>query len=188
MKRIAILLLILLMMTSILVSCGKHPIEEFKELMEKEDNCLVTVTMGNSSLGEFTVAMKRDGNITYTPTFLTKPAKYTEVIDDVTYVYTQNDNGEWTKSVKQEEDNIFDMLFDEDFFDPDNYEKVDGKKASYRQKDDVSFAGVEDVVITKGKNHYTLEMTVAIEGVELDMEVVFSKFGKIELTLPDAVN
>ncbi len=185
MKKILILLLVLLMSASTLVSCGKHPIEEFKEQMDSVDNYLMTMTMKFPSVGNITVAQKIDGNIMYTPAFLTEPAKYTEVVDDVTYEYVKDDNGAWKKSIAPPVDNGLDMLFNEAFFDPDNYEKVNGEKNSYRQKEDVAFAGASDVVITIGKNNYTLEMKLSVSGVEMETTVVLSNFGEVELTLPN---
>ncbi len=184
-KKIIILLLVLCICTSVFASCGKHPIKKFKDTIEESDSCLVTMTINTSLMKPITLIIQVDGNISYIPSFLGEPAKYIEELDNVTYEYTKNYDGRWEKSVQEkDENNIYDQLLDEDFFDSDNYEKVKNSKNSYKQRDDVVFTGVSDVIITAGKNNYTMEMTIPVEGVEMDVTAVYSKFNEIELTLP----
>ena len=72
MKKTILLLLVVGTCLSLLMtmtSCSfKHPIDEFKEKMEKADSYQMSVTMSDVPfLGTFTMAIKVDGNIQYTP-------------------------------------------------------------------------------------------------------------------------
>ncbi len=185
MKKITILALTLLLTVFTLVSCGKHPIEKFEETMNKADSYLLTLTMENSLIGSITMTNQIDGNITYTSAYLDIPAQYTEELEDVTYVYTQNNTGQWEKSVQPEENDNMDMLlFEDELFDPDNYEEIKNKSNSYKQREDVVFSGISDVIITIGKNNYTMEMKMILDGITVDVKMVYSRLNKIELTLP----
>ncbi len=173
------------MVCASLVSCG-HPIEEFKERFEEADSVKVTMTMYDFPyVGTITMTMQMDGDIMYTSETVVSPAVYEEKVGDKTYVYSQGEDGKWTKSEKPaDEEDTTAFLDEEELFNPDNYKKVKGEKKTYRQKDDVSFDTVSDVVIKIGKDTYTMEMNMTIEGMTFKVKMVFSDFDKITLTLP----
>ncbi len=185
MKKFLALLVLILMLTASLVSCG-HPIEKFKERIDEAESAQMTMTMYDVPyIGTITMKMQIDGNITYTPETVLGPAEYEEKVGDKTYVYTQGEDGKWTKSEKPaDEEDTTDFLDEDELFNPDNYEKVKKEKKTYKQKDDVTFDSVSDVVIKIGKDTYTMEMNMTIEGMTFKVKLVFSNFDEITLSLP----
>jgi hypothetical protein len=127
------------------------------------------------------------------PETVFEPEQYIEKVGDIEYSYSKDDNGDWVKTqVEEEEEDSSDNSDDNalaQLFDPENYEPVEGKENTYRQKAGVSFEDldgmqVEDVVISIDDTSCTIEMTATIEGMVVGMKLVFSKIGEIELTLP----
>lgn len=190
MKRMTSLLLALMLCISMMVivtSCGtKHPIEEFKNKMDSADSYQVSLTMsGVPFFGTITVITKVDGNIQYSSVAMSDMEEYIETVENVKYKYTKNDDGTWSKTQDTEEMSDSSVTDDETleiFFNPDNYEKVDGEKNTYKQKKGISFDDFEDVVMTIEEDSCTMEMVSIEEGY--DVKIVISKIGEIELTLP----
>ncbi len=181
MKKISIMLIVILIVTIACTSCGgKHPIEEFKEHIDNADNYQVTITFG-----KITSNRQIDGNLTYFTSIMGE--EYTEEKDGIIYSYTKNYAGAWKKTVKNKEntDNTSNSIMDDDdIFNPDNYEKTKDSKNSYKQKEGVVFENFSDVIIIIGKDNYTMEMKTTSNFVTVELKVVFSKFGEIELILP----
>lgn len=190
MKRIISLSLVMMLCASLLfaaTSCAaKHPIEEFKDKMAAEKNYQMTITLTNIPLfGTMTVTTKVDGNITYTPAVMFNEEEYTETVDGVEYKYTKNDDGKWTKTKVEVDEDSSEIADDESMqqlFNPENYEKVKDEKNTYKQKKDVTFDNFEDVVMTIDEDSCTIEMTATEGGY--GAKIVISKIGEIDLTLP----
>ena len=192
MKKVISLLIVLATCLSTLMaftSCSsKHPIDEFKEKMEKADSCQMSITISDVPLfGTFTMTTKVDGNIQYTPAVMFSEEEYTETVDGVTYKYTKDDSGKWTKEKEETNDDDSSVYGDESLaklFNPDNYEKVEGEENTYKQMSDVTFDDYEDVKITIEDDSCTIEMKAISDGMTFGVKIVISKIGKIELTLP----
>ena len=193
MKKVVSLLLVLAMCTSLLMaftSCSaKHPIDEFKIKMVKANSYQMVITMSDIPLfGTISLVAKVDGNIQYTPAFMFQGEQYTETDGDVKYTYTKDDDGNWTKEKGDADDDDSDFFGSEEMkeiFNSENYEKVEGKENTYKQKSDVEFDEFEDVTITIEEDSCTIEGKVTSDGMTCKMKVEISKIGEIELTLPE---
>ncbi len=181
---ICLLASMLLLMTSCLF---EHPIDQFREKIEKSgNNFQMAMTIELTDTIKMTQIVKTDGNIQYTVANKDWmiPESYTETLEDGTvFEYTKDAFGVWSKAEKEDESALDEDA--NDLFNSKNYEKVDGEKNTYRQKDDVIFEKFEDVVITIGEDSCTVECVLRIEGVGYDTKVVYSKIGEMELTLPE---
>lgn len=170
-------------------SCSsKHPIDEFKEKMEKADSYQMSVTMSDVPLfGTFTMTTKVDGNIQYTLAVMFDEEEYIETVGDVKYKYTKDGSGKWTKEKEDSPDDssIYGDESMEKFFNPDNYEKEKGEENIYKQKSDVEFDDYEDVKITIEEDSCTIEMKAISDGLTFGVKIVISKIGEIELKLPE---
>jgi len=166
------------------VSCSsKHPLEAFKDKMEREANYQMSMTMSNVPLlGTFTMTVKVDGNIQHVPASMLGEEEYIETAEDVAYSYTKNTSGKWTKAEINIEDASSDVMSDDNLFDPENYEKIEGKENTYKQKKSATFESFEDVTVTVEEDSCTFEMVSTDEGYSV--KIVISKIGEIELTLP----
>ena len=191
MKKTRLLWLSLLICLSMLIgmtACSfKHPIEEFREKMEEEESCQMSVTMDVPLLGKVTIKTQLDGNIQYTPETMFSEEEYIETVGDKEYKYTKNENGTWTKTLNEDKDDSTDVTEDEEWeelLNPKNYKRVWGFKKVYEQKKDVSFENFDDVVITFEDDTVIIEMEMAMEGMSYDVKIEFSKIGEVDLTLP----
>lgn len=175
------LALTLLSMVLMVTSCGaKHPIEKFRNKLSDAGSFEARITMSDIPyFGTITQKIKVDGNIQYTYASVFNEANYTRKVGDAIYKYTKNEDGTWSKTrdVDETDDSVWDELFN-----PDNYEKVKDQKNTYKQKKDVSFDEIADVVMIIGEDSCTIEM-VSLDG-GIDVKFVISKIGEIELTLP----
>ena len=181
------LLLVLSMLLTMASCASNHPINKIAEKIN-ESNYQMTLTLSNESLPtSITQVSKVDGNIMHTSETIFSDEKYTEMIDDVTYYeYSMGTSGRWSKqkvNAKDLESFIDDHSFD-DLFDPDNYEKDKEEKGTYKQKKDAVIDGFKDITIFIGDESCTVEMTMLYDGLSFETTMVFSKFGKIHLTLP----
>jgi len=189
MKKITTLWLaafLVLTMLFLSTSCVfRHPIDDFEKKIEKAENYQIAMTI---SVSDFTVSQitKVDGNIAYTSAneTLGTPETYVEEIDDEIYEYKKDSSGKWRKSKQVDnEDDWTDELLD--LLDSKNYEKIKGEKNKYRQKDSVVFESFDEVRITVEKDAMIIKCEVVSEGVTMDLKLVFSKIGQINLELPE---
>ena len=173
---------------------AKHPIEIIAYKIAKANNYQMSAVISDVPLlGSMTIQRKIDGNIEYTPSTLFGDEEYIEIVGDVKYSYTKNDDGNWIKAEITETENSSDNGTSDstssesilELLNSKNYEKVKGEKNTYKQKRDVVFDNFEDVVIYIGDNSLTIEMTMTLEKISCEAKVVFSKIGEIELTLPE---
>ncbi len=191
-KALSFLIIVSLCLSMLMMvtSCSsKHPIEEFKEKMEKADSYQMSITMSDVPfLGTFTMTTKVDGNIQYTPAVMFNEEEYTETVGDVEYKYTKDDSGKWTKTKVEDTEDDSSSIYGDDslnkLFNPDNYEKVKGEENTYKQKDDVDFEDYENVKITIEDDSCTIEMSFISNGITVGVKIAISKIGEIELTLP----
>lgn len=191
-KTLSFLIIVSLCLSMLMLatSCSsKHPIEEFKEKMEKADSYQMSITMSDVPfLGTVTMTAKVDGNIQYIPATMINEEVYTETVGDVEYQYTKDDSGKWTKTKVENTVDDTSSIYDDDslnkLFNPDNYEKVKGEENTYKQKDDVDFENYENVKITIEDDSCTIEMSASLQGMTFGLKIVVSKIGEIELTLP----
>ena len=103
---------------------------------------------------------------------------------------TPESEDEKTKTEKDiGENDLFGNLQDnemlKELITPENYEKVEGKKNVYRQKEGVEFEGFQNVTITIEKGTCTIQMILYTDnGMALDTVVVISNIGKMDVALP----
>ena len=167
----------------------KHPMEQFLIQMREADSGQMVVTMYDLPFfGTITMLLKNDGNISYTAGTIISDESYTETINDQKYEYKKNDDGKWEKTLveKNEDDhedsgNDFAKLIEN----PENFEAVEGKENTYKQKSGVVFEGFDNVIVTIEKDSCTIEMMMITEDLTCRCLVVISHIGAIELTLPE---
>ena len=192
MKRVILTCLAAILCLSALLSttgCSMlfNPIDSFAEELENAESYEIVMLIEIEGI-RIVMTEKVDGNITYT-TYSNDmyPAEYTKTVDDYEIVYTEAKDGCWIKSITDgddEEDE--DSWLDDDIWDSENYEKVEGEKNTYRQKSDVIFEHLEDVVLTVNDGTVMFKAKVYYEGASADMKVTISKLNEIELELPSA--
>lgn len=192
MKRTLSYLLIVALCISLLTTSTacffKHPIDRFKEQLETVDSCQMTITMTNIPLfGTVAMTTQIDGNIQYNSGTFFSDEEYIEIYETVQYKYTKGVNGKWSKSIYTDfnDDKLIDDEMMEQLFNPQNYEKVRGEKYTYKQKADVNFDNCKDVTITITQEQCSIEMQTTSQGMVVDLELVISKLGEVELTLPN---
>ncbi len=167
-----------------------HPIERFALKIARKQNFQMDITLSGIPLfGSVALTCDVDGNMQHIRqgTFISE--SYIETIGDKRYTYSKDDTGKWTKTEKDiDEDDLFGNLQDNEMLrqliTPENYEKVEGKKNVYRQKEGVEFESFKDVTITIEKNTCTIQMILYTDGMALDTVIVISNIGKMDVTLP----
>ena len=193
MKKLISLSLALLLCFSMVFamsSCAsKHPLEEFAQKIEKTKSYQMVITMSDIPIfGTMSITTKVDGNIQYTPEVLMSPEQYIETVGDIRYVYAKGEDGNWTKAQEEVEKDSSDLDdFEEmkDFFNPENFEAVEGKEKTFKQKKDVTFDDFSEVVVTLTDDGCTLETKATSKGMVMSVKIEISHIGEIELTLPE---
>jgi len=201
MKKTVSLILALVMLVCTMLfttSCGldaieslfKHPIDQFSEKLQEEKNFQMKATMYDLPIfGTVSVLYQFDDNIVYTPGVFGSGESYTKQVGDITYTYEKDDNGKWVRNAEttdeEEEDDLANGGF-VDWLDSESYEKVEGEKNTYKQKDDVDFEDIEDVVLTLDDDSCTIEGVMIVDGVSsYEIKIVISKIGEMDLSVPD---
>ncbi len=189
---IAALAAVLLIATvvGIVLWSSVHPIERFALKIARKQNFQMDITLsGIPIFGAVALTCEVDGNIQHIPqgTFISE--SYIETVGDKRYTYSKDDSGRWTKTEKDiSENDLFGNLQDNEMLKklitPENYEKVEGEKNVYRQKEGVEFESFKDVTITIEKNTCTIQMILYTDGMALDTVIVISNIGKMDVTLP----
>lgn len=190
MKKIISLSLALALCASILLcatSCGGNSaIEDFKKKMDDAGNYEMTLTMSNVPFfGTITMVTQVDGNVEHLEASTFSDEQYSETVGDVTYQYTKNEDGTFTKAQTEKKDKDSDVTSEKSmsqFFNPDNYDKVD--ENTYKQNKNATFDSFKDVEITFENDSCTIQMVSIEEGY--NVELVISKIGEIDLELPSA--
>ena len=194
MKKTVSLALALVMLVSTMLfatSCDldgvtslfEHPIDRLGKVIVEDSNYQVRMTYYNFPLvGTLSGTGIYDGNIHYISSTYWSEEYYIETVGDTIYKYQKNEDGVLEKTVEENEE----VVFYDDIFQSECYEKI-GKNV-YKQKKDVKFELIGDVVLTIDDDECTVEGyllnddgTVGGIGIKL----VFSKMGEIELTLPE---
>ena len=164
-----------------------HPIEKFAyKLMQKRNFEMAVSVSGIPLFGSISFAVEMDGNVTHIPDLFLVEECYVEKVGNETFSYTKDENGNWVKT--KNEDNSSSELLNEDalkeLIDYNNYDLVEGTNNVYRQKDSVQFENFKDVTITLEKDSCKIEMIAYAEGMTLETQIVVSKIGQMNVTLP----
>ena len=183
---IAAILCIAIVLVAVLYK-PMHPIEKFAyKLMAKKNFEMQVSLYGIPLFGSIAFVVEMDGNVTHIPDLYFVEECYVEKVGDETFNYTKDESGKWVKT-KNDDDSVSDLL-DEDalkeLIDHNNYELVEGTKNVYRQKESVQFENFKNVTITLEKDSCTIEMISYMEGMALETQIVISKIGQVDITLP----
>ena len=183
---IAAILCIAIVLVAVLYK-PMHPIEKFAyKLMTKKNFEMQVSLYGIPLFGSIAFVVEMDGNVTHIPDLYFVEECYVEKVGDETFNYTKDESGKWVKT-KNDDDSVSDLL-DEDalkeLIDHNNYELVEGTTNVYRQKESVQFENFKNVTITLEKDSCTIEMISYMEGMALETQIVISKIGQVDITLP----
>ncbi len=164
-----------------------HPIEKFAYKLMRKQNFEMQVSLSGIPLfGSIAFVVEMDGNVTHIPDLYFVEECYVEKVGDETYNYSKDENGKWVKTKGEDASDV--ELLDEDalkeLIDHNNYELVEGTKNVYRQKADVQFESFKNVTITLEKDSCKIEMIAYAEGMALETQIVISKIGQVNVTLP----
>ena len=167
-----------------------HPIERFALKIARKQNFQMDITLSGIPLfGSVALTCDVDGNMQHIRqgTFISE--SYIETVGDKRYTYSKDDTGKWTKTEKNiDEDDFLSGLQDNEMLKklitPENYEKVEGKKNVYRQREGVEFKSFRNVTITIEKDTCTIQTILYTDGMALDTVIVISNIGKMDVTLP----
>ena len=185
-SAIAAVLLIAIIVGIVLWS-SVHPLEKFALKIARKQNFQMDIVLSGIPLfGSVALTCEVDGNIQHIPAATFISESYIKTVDDKQYTYSKDENGRWTKNESENGmlGNLKDNEMLKDLVDPDNYEPVEGKKNTYRQKADVEFEDCKNVTITIEKDSCTIEMILYTDGMALETLIVISEIGKMDLTLP----
>ena len=183
---IAAILCIAIVLVAVLYK-PMHPIEKFAyKLMTKKNFEMQVSLYGIPLFGSIAFVVEMDGNVTHIPDLYFVEECYVEKVGDETFNYTKDESGKWVKT-KNDDGSVSDLL-DEDalkkLIDHNNYELVEGTTNVYRQKESVQFENFKNVTITLEKDSCTIEMISYMEGMALETQIVISKIGQVDITLP----
>ena len=195
MKRIFALCMVLVLLAVALSSCSSNSeLKQLEKLVAEKNYEAKQTVLNIPMMGDLVTTVQYDGDIMYQPStefsdeiYMVGPDK-----DYKLTVYSKDGSGVWTKTEMEyggTEEDMMSAIELVDICDADKYEKVKGEKHVYKQKEDVVFDGCEDVTITVKDDTYIIKMRVKMAssyggGTMLDAELVLSRFGEIELTLP----
>ena len=176
------------MVVGIVLWSSVHPLEKFALKIARKQNFQMDIVLSGIPLfGSVALTCEVDGNIQHIPAATFISESYIETVDDKQYTYSKDENGKWTKTESENGmlGNLKDNEMLKDLVDPDNYEPVEGKKNTYRQKADVEFEDCKNVTITIEKDSCTIEMILYTDGMALETLIVISEIGKMDVKLPD---
>ena len=176
------------MVVGIVLWSSVHPLEKFALKIARKQNFQMDIVLSGIPLfGSVALTCEVDGNIQHIPAATFISESYIETVDDKQYTYSKDENGKWTKTESENGmlGNLKDNEMLKDLVDPDNYEPVEGKKNTYRQKADVEFEDCKNVTITIKKDSCTIEMILYTDGMALETLIVISEIGKMDVKLPD---
>lgn len=169
----------------------QHPIDAFKEKMKSAQNYQMDMTIKDMPFfGTLTITAKIDGNKSVTLGVLGSSDVYTETVDGITYEYAQDEEGNWTKEVKESGDTSESEMFDDEqmnaLFTGANYTKVNDEENTYKLNEDVSIEDATDVTMTVSDTSCTIKMKMNSEGMLLDCEIKIHNIGNTSVNLPKA--
>ena len=176
------------MVVGIVLWSSVHPLEKFALKIARKQNFQMDIVLSGIPLfGSVALTCEVDGNIQHIPAATFISESYIETVDDKQYTYSKDENGKGTKTESENGmlGNLKDNEMLKDLVDPDNYEPVEGKKNTYRQKADVEFEDCKNVTITIEKDSCTIEMILYTDGMALETLIVISEIGKMDVKLPD---
>ncbi|MGM9637750.1 MAG: hypothetical protein ACI3YK_07180 [Eubacteriales bacterium] len=181
----------------------KTPEEIYAEILASQNNLKYEITNVAEGI-TVSILTSIDGNKAYMVTsydFLgmsqTEETYFVEEEGDANrYSYYYQEDGSWYKySYEESEDtegntSMFTSDFEdlEDFFKSENFGEFDSTTNRYLINEGVV---VEETAILSGyleiaDDSYTIEFVISEEGYEMTTKTVFSDFGKVSITLPEA--
>ncbi|MFA5450302.1 MAG: hypothetical protein WC292_07710 [Clostridia bacterium] len=165
-------------------------IDRYYKKMLDADSATVVMEMVVPIFGKVEMIMKLDGNKTYSSAFFDEAEKYTEVIGDTVYTYTQNEFGNWDKSeskVEEDETSADEEL--EELFNSENYDySKDLKK--FVLKEGATPKIFDDMVARS----LTLEIdgdnciivgSMNLEGMVMDFSITIKSLNNTTITIPE---
>ena len=202
-----LLKLIALVMTGVLLAtcmtaCSETPTPmEIYQKTEYSDNVkiYIVVTIGDSVSAKTVINV--DGDIMQMVTRTVAMGTVNEVVNyqqksgDKFYVYSQDEEGKWTKKESEEQTGTNGLAQFKELFDEKNYKEFDSKSGRYNMKDGLTLK-INDIVYRDGyikvedKNLYVLyvetDQELSGEKTEGSLKIVLSDYGNIKgLQLPE---
>lgn len=200
-KLIALAMIGVLLATT-MTACAKTPTPmEIYQKTEYADSVkiYIVVTIGDSVSAK--TVMNIDGDIMQVVTRTVALSNVTEVVNyqekngDEYYIYSQGENGKWTKKKAEDKTDTNGLAQFKELFDEKNYKEFDSKSGRYDMKDDLSVK-INDIIYrdgyikVEGKNLYVLyvETDQELSGAKTagSLKIVLSDYGNIKgLKLPE---
>lgn len=210
MKKTLLIVSLCLSLLMLVTSCSsmlpieepdQHPIEAFVEKMKKAGSYQILITTFDPYDGEeYSSTLKTDGNIHHALDPETNLQTYCEIVGDVAYIYIK-DGSEWEKEKIENIDSLpWTVTLDRFIYrlldNPDHYEKVTNEENVYKLKDDIDLVldyeqderydpKATTVKITIADDSCTIDASISTMDITVDITMVISKIGEIELTLPN---
>ena len=187
---IALLLCIATVLSIVLISNSKSPLEKFVSKITRKQNFQMDIVLSGIPLfGSVALTCEVDGDVMHIPQATFVSEQYIESVDNKRYTYTKDDAGKWTRTESDDgADSLLSGLQDNETFQKlmnlDNYEEVEGEKNVYRQKEGVELENFKNIQITIEKDTCTIQAILYTDGMALDTIIVISKIGEMDVTLP----
>ena len=167
---------------------SKDPLEKFNKNFKNTDSYQIEYSITYDEIAiSINATIQYDGNIICKDGNILDNPTYTEIVDNVKYEYTK-ENDKW---IKKKLSNTDEDIYSKNnvlatYLNPDNFEKIEDSENVYKQKAGVELVGLEDATVTVEDTSCTFEDKDKETG--MNTTLIISKLGEIELTLPDAVD
>lgn len=189
------------MLATCLSACAKTPTPaEIYQMTEHSDSVKIYIDVNIGDTVSAKTVMNIDGDIMQIVTRTVAMGSVSEVVNyqqksgDTYYVYSQDENGKWTKKESKDETDTNGLEQFKELFDAKNFKEYDSKSRRYDMKDDVVIK-IGDITYRDGyikledKNLYVLyvvtDQLLLAEKTEGSLKIVLSSYGKIKgLKLP----
>ena len=198
MKIITKICLTLTLLCSCLLSgcSGEKPIEKMKKDIYDSRNCQMTVQFENFPFfRDINFIMQVDDDILYTPVNTFTDESYVHYVDDKSYQYYKNPNGQWEKlEVKDDEESITNQIDYENILKDENFEKIENTDNQYKLKKSFDTLDIVDMIVTINDDSYVIsgylsskELNSELLGdnFKIKINVIYDKIGDISLSLPE---
>lgn len=190
-KSKIIIVFVLLVITALsLIGCtSPKQIDRYYNKIQKADSLTIVMDMQVPIFGKMSMIMKVDGNKEYTSAIFDDVEKYTEVIGDKTYTYTQNILGNWVKTESNtEEDEASAGEEFEELLKSDNYQySKDIKKFVLKEGVKPNFLNemeADSVTLEIDDNTCIISGDANIEGMVMSFSITIKDLNDTTITLP----
>lgn len=190
-KSKIIIVFVLLVITALsLIGCtSPKQIDRYYNKIQKADSLTIVMDMQVPIFGKMSMIMKVDGNKEYTSAIFDDVEKYTEVVGDKTYTYTQNILGNWEKSESNtEEDEASAGEEFEELLKSDNYQySKDIKKFVLKEGVKPNFLNemeADSVTLEIDDNTCIISGDANIEGMVMSFSITIKDLNDTTITLP----